>query len=190
MRGSQRTERRTGRAGSDNQEPEREQQHRQDGPDRGRPWTLLIVLGIAQAMVVLDATVVNVALPSIAGSLHLLLTGMSATSGYLTGLLPGLLAGGLGTGLVFTAATVIGLSEVTPEQAGVGSGLMAVAHELGGAFGVAVFSAVAVAVSGGIGAGYNRGFEVAAAVAAGLALLALAGVPVVRPSAGTRVAVH
>src|SRR5215471_1249004 len=39
-------------------------------PDRGRrSWSLLVVLSVAQFMVILDATVVNVALPSIARSL-------------------------------------------------------------------------------------------------------------------------
>src|SRR5690348_13986971 len=36
-----------------------------------RPWTLMAVLSVAQFMVILDATVVNVALPSIARSLSL-----------------------------------------------------------------------------------------------------------------------
>src|SRR5581483_8662946 len=36
-----------------------------------RPWTLMVVLSVAQFMVILDATVVNVALPSIARSLGL-----------------------------------------------------------------------------------------------------------------------
>ena len=39
-------------------------------PDRERrPWALMVVLSVAQFMVILDATVVNVALPSIARSL-------------------------------------------------------------------------------------------------------------------------
>ncbi len=43
------------------------------GPPTGgrRPWTLMVVLSVAQFMVILDATVVNVALPSIARSLGL-----------------------------------------------------------------------------------------------------------------------
>jgi hypothetical protein len=63
-------------------------------------------------------------------------------------------------------------------------------HEIGAAPGVAVFSAVAVAAGGGIAAGYRHGFMVAAAVAAGLAVVAALAVPAVRPEAGTRVAVH
>src|SRR5260370_40773822 len=39
-------------------------------PDsRRRPWSLLVLLSVAQFMVILDATVVNVALPAIARSL-------------------------------------------------------------------------------------------------------------------------
>jgi predicted MFS family arabinose efflux permease len=41
-------------------------------PDSGgRPWSLMVLLSVAQFMVILDATVVNVALPSIARSLGL-----------------------------------------------------------------------------------------------------------------------
>ena len=43
--------------------------HPAPAPQR-RPWTLLILLGVAEFMVILDATVVNVALPSIGRALH------------------------------------------------------------------------------------------------------------------------
>ncbi|HEY2080497.1 MAG TPA: MFS transporter [Streptosporangiaceae bacterium] len=120
----------------------------------------------------------------------LLLTTVSARSGYGLGLLPGLLVIGLGTGLVLPATAVTGLSDVGDDRAGTASGLMSAAHEIGAALGVAVFSAVAVVTGGGISAGYRHGFEVAAAMAAGLAVLAALTVPVVRPAAGARVAVH
>jgi MFS family permease len=38
---------------------------------QGRPWSVLVLLSVAQFMVILDATVVNVALPSIARSMSL-----------------------------------------------------------------------------------------------------------------------
>ena len=41
-----------------------------------RPWSLMVVLSVAQFMVILDATVVNVALPSIARSLSLAAGGL------------------------------------------------------------------------------------------------------------------
>jgi len=124
------------------------------------------------------------------GGGSLLLTTVSARSGYLTGLLPGLLVIGAGTGLVLPAAAITAMSDIAEEHAGLASGLMTTAHEIGAALGVAVFSAVAVAVDDGIAAGYRHGFAVAAAIAAGLALIAAFAAPVVRPAAGVRVAVH
>ena len=124
------------------------------------------------------------------GAGALLLTGVSARSGYLTGLLPGLLVVGMGTGLVFPATAVTAMSGIAEDRAGLASGLMTTAHEIGAALGVAVFSAVAVAAGGGIAAGYQHGFMVAAAAAAGLAVVAAVAVPAVRPAAGARVAVH
>jgi EmrB/QacA subfamily drug resistance transporter len=124
------------------------------------------------------------------GGGSLLLTTVSARSGYLTGLLPGLLVIGAGTGLVLPAAAITAMNDIAEEHAGLASGLMTTAHEIGAALGVAVFSAVAVAVDDGIAAGYRHGFAVAAAIAAGLALIAAFAAPVVRPAAGVRVAVH
>ena len=120
----------------------------------------------------------------------LLLTGVSARSGYLTGFLPGLLVVGMGAGLVFAATAVTAMSDIADDRAGLACGLMTTAHEIGAALGVAAFSAVAVAAGGGIAAGYRHGFMVAAAVAAGLAVVAAVAVPAVRPAAGARVAVR
>lgn len=120
----------------------------------------------------------------------LLLSAVSARSGYLTGLLPGLLIIGAGTGLVFPAVSVTAMSDVAADRAGLASGLMTTAHEIGAALGVAVFSVVAIAAGGGFAAGYRHGFTVAAGVAAGLALLAAAAIPAVRPADGARLAVH
>jgi MFS family permease len=127
---------------------------------------------------------------AVMGAGALLLTGVSARSGYLTGFLPGLLVTGAGTGLVLPATAVTALSEIGAVHAGLASGLMTAAHEIGAALGVAVFSAVAVAAGGGIAAGYRHGFLLAAAVAGGLAVLAALLVPAVRPAPGTHVAVH
>ena len=124
------------------------------------------------------------------GAGALLLTGVSARSGYLTGFLPGLLVVGTGTGLVLPATAIAAMNDIAEDRAGVASGLMTTAHEIGAALGVGVFSAVAVATSGGIAAGYRNGFTVAAAVAGGLAVAAAVLVPAVRPAAGARVAVH
>jgi EmrB/QacA subfamily drug resistance transporter len=157
------------------------------------PLALVIGLGAHLASRVLPragSRVLTVAGLAAMGAGALLLTQVTASSGYWTGLLPGLLIIGIGTGLVLPSASITAMSDVTEDTAGLASGLMSTAHEIGGALGVAVFSAVAVAVSGGIGAGYRHGFAVAAAIAAGLALIAAITVPIVRPAAGARVAVH
>jgi len=120
----------------------------------------------------------------------LLLTGVTARSGYLAGFLPGLLVVGLGTGLVLPATAITAMNDIAHDRAGLASGLITTAHEIGAALGVAVFSAVAVATGGGIGAGYQHGFTIGAAVACGLAVVAALLVPAVRPTAGARVAVH
>src|SRR5262249_59823395 len=106
------------------------------------------------------------------------------------GLLPGLLVTGAGPGLVLPGAGVTALSGIAADQAGVASGLMTTAHEIGAALGVAVFSAVGLAVTGGVAAGYRHGFTVAAAIAAGLALITAVLAPAVRPAPGARVAAH
>jgi len=122
-----------------------------------------------------------------------LLSLVSAHAGYLTGLLPGLLVIAAGTGLVFPAASVTAMSDIADDRAGLASGLMTTAHEIGAALGVAVFSAVATAqaaAGGGFAVGYRHGFAVAAGVAAALALVAAVAIPAVRPAPGARVAVH
>lgn len=150
---------------------------------------MLVLLGVAEFMMILEATVVNVALPSVGRAL----SSLPAGAGYATGLLPGLLIIGAGTGLLFPAASVTALSDVPEDRAGLASGLLTAAHEIGAALGVAVLSAVATvqaAAGGGFAAGYRHGFAVAAGIAAGLTLAAALAVPAVRPAPGTRTGGH
>ena len=120
-----------------------------------------------------------------------LLSAAPGGSSYVTGLLPGLLVTGAGTGLVFPAASITAMSDVSEDGAGLASGMMTTVHEIGAAIGVAVFSGVATAhLAGGLAAGYRHGFTLAAGIGLGLAVLAFLAVPSVRPAAGTRVAVH
>jgi hypothetical protein len=163
-------------------------------PPRQR-WSVLVLLGIAQFVVVLGATVISAAPPSIGRALHLVTAGLQwvATAyvlltgglmllgGQASDLLPGLLDLGVGTGLVFPAASVTAMGDVAAGHAGLVSGLMT-AHEVGTAPGVAVVSAVA--------GGYPHGFAVAAAIAAALAVAALLVVPPVRPAPGVRAVVR
>ena len=106
-------------------------------------------------------------------------------SSYVSALLPGLVVLGLGMGLAFPATSITIMSDVDHETAGLASGVMSTAHEVGAALGTAVLSAIAVSSSS---AGFSGSAFVAAAVIAGaLALAAAAVVPVVRPLPGARV---
>jgi EmrB/QacA subfamily drug resistance transporter len=125
----------------------------------------------------------------------LLLVAAPDHASYASELLPGFILIGLGTGLVFPAASVSAMNEIEGARAGLASGLMLTAHEVGAALGVAVLSAVAAAgnrtVTGAhFGGGYQNGFLTAAAVAGALALLALLAVPTVRPAPGSNIAIH
>jgi EmrB/QacA subfamily drug resistance transporter len=113
---------------------------------------------------------------------------------YAVDLLPGFVLLGLGVGLVLPAANVTALTDVDASHAGVASGLMSTAHELGAALGAALLSAIAAAagplLGPGFAAGYEDGFIVAAAIAAAMAVAAVAAVPSVRPARGAHVAIH
>jgi predicted MFS family arabinose efflux permease len=103
---------------------------------------------------------------------------------------PGLVTIGFGLGFSFVATPPIVMSRVASEDAGMVSGLMQTAHEIGIALGVAMLSAVATAatVASGLAAGYRQGMLATAVVAGVLAVLALVAVPAVRGSAPPRVA--
>ena len=95
---------------------------------------------------------------------------------YLTNMLPGFLLLGAGVGLVFVAVTVTAMADVGHEEAGLASGIMTTAHELGAALGVAVLAAVATS-NGNPVSGYGNAFFVAAAIAALLAVVAAVALP-------------
>jgi EmrB/QacA subfamily drug resistance transporter len=114
----------------------------------------------------------------------LLLSGAPADAGYAADLLPGFLALGLGVGMALVAVSVVTMDRVGHEDAGLASGLLSTAHELGAAIGVAVLGAVTAA--GGTG----DAFAVSAGVAIAGALAALVAVPPARPEPGARMALH
>ena len=120
----------------------------------------------------------------------LLLSRVSADSGYGAGLLPGLLVIGAGTGLVLPATAVTTMNDIAPDRAGLASGLMSAGHEIGAALGVACSPPSRSRPAAGSRPAYRHGFSVMIGVAAGLALLAAVGVPSVRPAPGVRVGVH
>jgi EmrB/QacA subfamily drug resistance transporter len=115
----------------------------------------------------------------------LLLAAAPDRSTYVPDLLPGFLVLGAGAGLAIVSASIAAMAEVSHDRAGLASGLLTTAHEVGAALGVAVLSAVIAGAAGGP-SGYEEGFLAAAVGAGVLAVIALALVPSVRsaPAAG------
>ena len=125
-----------------------------------------------------------------------LLVAAPDNASYAVDLLPGFVILGIGVGLVFPAVSVSAMSEIDHDGAGLASGLMATAHEIGAALGVAVLSAIAATAGEGsaagpaFAAGYADGFLAAALFAAVLAIGAVFALPAVKPAAGVRVGMH
>ncbi|MGH2855101.1 MAG: MFS transporter, partial [Solirubrobacteraceae bacterium] len=130
--------------------------------------------------------VVGLALTSAAA---LLLAIAPDRASYLTDLLPGFVLLGAGVGLVFVAVTVTAMADVDHEHAGLASGIMTTAHELGAALGVAILAAVA-ASNGSPVRGYGDSFFLAAGIAGLLAVVAAIVLPALRPAPGTHVSMH
>lgn len=124
-----------------------------------------------------------------------LLAGAPEDPSYVTNLLPGYLALGFGIGMTLVSVSVTAMAEIGHESAGLASGLMTTAHELGAAIGVAVLAAIAsasgsVATVSGIVDGYDTAFLVAGNVAAAAALIAALALPSVRPEPGMAHGMH
>ncbi|MGL6280089.1 MAG: MFS transporter, partial [Gaiella sp.] len=90
---------------------------------------------------------------------------------YLNHVLPGLLVLALGSGLAFVGVNTAALARLSDDRAGLGSGLLGTAQQIGAALGIAPLSAVDV------GSGTPIAFGVAAVLAlvAASAALALLG---------------
>ena len=73
----------------------------------------------------------------------LVLTQLPVHGRYASDLLPGLLPLGLGLGLTFVPITLAGTSEVTGEDAGLASGLLNTAQQVGGSIGLAILAILA-----------------------------------------------
>lgn len=115
-----------------------------------------------------------------AAALYLSTVGTGAH--YVTTLLPGMVVLGLGVGMVFAPVSVSAMSGIPPQHSGTASGFLMTGHEIGAALGVAVISAVAatagsLASAEGVAAGFRPGFLAAAAIAAGMAVIAYRRMP-------------
>ena len=73
----------------------------------------------------------------------IVLTQVPVHGRYVSNLLPGLLPLGLGLGLTFVPITLAGTSEVSGEDAGLASGLLNTAQQVGGSIGLAILSTLA-----------------------------------------------
>lgn len=112
------------------------------------------------------------------------LSRLDAGSTFVTGLLPWFLLAGLGIGMCFPAAQVAAFTGFDGRDSGLASGLVNTSQEVGGAVGVAVMAAIAVAVTddglaaGGdpvdaLADGFARAFEIGAFVAIAGIVMAL-----------------
>ena len=119
----------------------------------------------------------------------LLFTQISAGGSFAGDVLAPSLLVAAGLGLSFVSVTIIAVAGVGHDEAGMASGLLNTAQQVGGALGLAVLSAVATSSTAGAGApgpgALTDAFQSAFAVGAGFAavgvLLALLVVPHVRP---------
>ena len=103
------------------------------------------------------------------------LSQVSAHSGYLLGVALPMVLIGAGQGGTLSPLTVAGVAGVAPQDAGAASGVVNVAHQLGGSLGLALLVVVfAAAGSGDADARIDLARRVAAALSAGAWLLALA----------------
>jgi predicted MFS family arabinose efflux permease len=122
----------------------------------------------------------------------LLLARVPSDAGYLVNVLPGFVAIGIGLGFSFVASPLVVMADVRSDEAGLASGLMQTAHEIGISLGIASLSAVATAVAMqmGLAAGYRQSLVAAAVVAGLLAIVSLVVVPAIRVSGGGGIGMH
>jgi len=102
----------------------------------------------------------------------LLLSGVPVDGGFVRDLFPGLLLFGPGLGACAVAGSIAALTGVGERESGVASGINTAAFQIGGAFGVAVVTSVAVSYTSGpqrlaaLTAGYQAAFTACVVLAA------------------------
>ncbi|MHA6629555.1 MFS transporter [Pseudonocardia sichuanensis] len=114
----------------------------------------------------------------------LLLLVRPVTGSYLVDVLPSMLVLGLGAGLVLPAVTTVMMSDATPEDAGLASGLANTSQQIGAALGIAALAALAAARTDAVAAagathvdalssGYRLAFAASAVLVAAATALAV-----------------
>jgi MFS family permease len=102
---------------------------------------------------------------------------------YVVDILPAMILMGIGAGLAFPALMTLAMSEATPRDAGLASGLISTSAQVGGALGLAVLATLAssrtdalladgLAVAHALTGGYQLTFGIGAALVAGSLVLA------------------
>jgi hypothetical protein len=126
-----------------------------------------------------------------------LLSRVPVHGGYVVDLLPSMLLFGLGAGLSFPALTIVAMADATPDDAGLVSGLINTALQVGGALGLSVLATLSAARTGSLLAGgedsaaaltggYHLGFTVAVILVVAAAVVAVAALrPATSIAAGT-----
>src|SRR6478736_1254988 len=151
--------------------------------------TVVLLAGVSQALVtrVGPRPVMAVGLALITGGM-LWYTQIPVEGSFVTHLLPGYLLVGVGMAFSFIPMSIAALAGVEPQEAGLASGLINTAQQIGGALGVAIAATVAFthtktllasgdSVASAATGGFALGFWVLAGVAAAsvVACLALVG---------------
>jgi EmrB/QacA subfamily drug resistance transporter len=119
-------------------------------------------------------------LPLLVGGLLLAATGMAwlsqitESTGFLSGIFAPLLLIGVGMAAAFTTLTTAGIHAVEPADAGAASGLVNVAHQVGGAIGIAVLVNVFAGAGGRSGSPADLAHGLSTALSGSVVCLLLA----------------
>jgi EmrB/QacA subfamily drug resistance transporter len=137
-----------------------------------------IVMGICSAVISARLIARVGARALLVPSLLLMLAGLvlfarlPVDGGYVVDILPAVIVVGMGAGLSFPSLMTLAMSDVAPEDAGLASGLVNTAAQVGGAFGLAVLATLS---SGRTDALLEAGDSTAAALTGGYHLAFLVG---------------
>ena len=107
-----------------------------------RRWKALAVLAVAQFMVILDASIVNVALPSIK-------TALGFSEGSLPWVVSAYVIFGVGFGLVNAPITNTAVSGMPRARAGLAAAIASTSRQVGASMGVAIGGTIAQARGAG-----------------------------------------